>query len=1033
MLNDNDNQQQQPPLLGIKLSLPSGTSNSIRSKRSDILNHRHQQEDHVNHDDVNDGGCDANGDGDGGDGRAMNIVVNDECDDDDVSNINDDNNNDGDDDDDDDDGLIEDEDRMIMPFQLQRDDNSDDSDNDNDNDENSNGNNDQHSVSTAESSVSTEFNFLCQHYNPLDYHDDHEDDHEDDDDACDENDKERQRRQTDRDAHTLLTRPALSLNLEALIGYDPKDLNQDEQNRIVQEIRHALLGADCDNDGTADGGNGNRNQNDVNGGNDINAKENQNQKEKQNADVTSLDFVEKSAELFDAGIAHHCTLPLVMDDNHDDDNHGDHDNYDPRAIVHYPEFLPISVPITTTTAESGSDPTNNETDDEPPQPQSQPQPQPQMQTILMATATIWKRINHPHTKPIIQKLLTNLSQTSRPLIWKYNMMHEIRSLARRESIRSQTILTNRKVYKWRMQTRPKELERLYEVRDVVEARLEKGRERYDGFVRDRECRVAVELRRRVELVKKQRNNSKNGNSSSYSNNGERIGGVGVYDKENGAAIIGTGGIAGLDWDSHVTFGFGEDVEEVIKRLMEERQGNGTNTNGNGTHGMIGGGQRIDEEDYDSLEEDEYEDSDYNDDDDYDDYGYNYEDDDDHDHDDIIDSEKVIKETRVATGTIKTNGFDLPQSSAQETSVSISTSVSTSIPISMPTTSLLDRKKRRAAAAAKRHRKRLQKHSQSQSSTTSHEQLKLKIERAYAEEEHVRNKLISTDERLAESTVMHLEQKLKQVDDLLELMQEEEWKDEEEGLLLDRDEDDFDGNDNDVDNDVDDDDDDSEIQASILHPILAMILGALPDHGKSPEEHFSHLKKVHTEIVNGWKKEFGRLPPLSDDNDNENDDHDYEHDKNQTRRHENRGPHADIDNKDPPSYHEASDGGGWKEEEFLKSKMRDLSLNMMQAQTASIHAASTSTSNSNSNANSNWNTNTNTNSNSNSLFGPSAVPDDWEDAADDDILDGFGFDFSSASQSQSKVTGILPSADSETARTPAPAAPRVGLRPGGKIK
>ena len=122
MLNDNDNQQQQPPLLGIKLSLPSGTSNSIRSKRSDILNHR-QQEDHVNDDDVNGGGCNANGDGDGGDGRDMNIVVNDEWDDHNVSNINDDNPND-DDDDDDDDGLIEDEDRMIIPFQLQRDDNS---------------------------------------------------------------------------------------------------------------------------------------------------------------------------------------------------------------------------------------------------------------------------------------------------------------------------------------------------------------------------------------------------------------------------------------------------------------------------------------------------------------------------------------------------------------------------------------------------------------------------------------------------------------------------------------------------------------------------------------------------------------------------------------------------------------------------------------------------------------------------------------------------------------------------------------------
>ena len=138
----------------------------------------------------------------------------------------------------------------------------------------------------------------------------------------------------------------------------------------------------------------------------------------------------------------------------------------------------------------------------------------------------------------------------------------------------------------------------------------------------------------------------------------------------------------------------------------------------------------------------------------------------------------------------------------------------------------------------------------------------------------RNRLfISSDEKLAQSTVMHLEQKLKQVDDLLESMQEEEWKDEEEGLLLDRDEDDFNGNDNgnemgdEHDNDVDNDD--SEVQASILHPILAMILGALPDHGKSPEKHFSHLKKVHTEIVVGWKKEFGRLPPLvSDDNENE---------------------------------------------------------------------------------------------------------------------------------------------------------------------
>lgn len=480
------------------------------------------------------------------------------------------------------------------------------------------------------------------------------------------------------------TLPALLLDLEKLCGYRPSDENELEQ--ITNEIRDTLHGNFSEIDG------------------------------KRTEDDTSLDFISKSRELFEAGIAQHCTnidTQLVQSDDI------------PRALVHYPEFIPL--PMGGMDSETSS---------------------------VVTTKLIWKKIIQPHDIPVVDKLLALLSKCSRDLVWKYQMMMEVRNLSRDEKRRKDARLRQKELRKWRLEIRPAELAKLYDVRETFEIRLHASREKYSAFVRDREVRVQRELRRRA---------------------------------ENGT---GTGGIAALDWNANVTFGFGEDVEDVVKRIVDER-----------TKEVYSHDQN------DDLEEE-------------------------------VEQDDVHSNSRYSS-TSSMDGTMSAEKLLQSTHI-------TNTVMPLPISSAVERKKRRSATA-KRRSKKMQNEQEM-------EELRQKIKKAYAEEEAVRQMLTSTDEKFAHSIVLNLEKKLEKVDELLDSLQEEEWKDEEEGLL-----------DDDTCPLVETDeeqDNEKEPRASLLDQVLAMILSALPmEGGTDASEHYTNLKSLHTEIVQEWKTEFGRLPTL----------------------------------------------------------------------------------------------------------------------------------------------------------------------------
>jgi len=92
-------------------------------------------------------------------------------------------------------------------------------------------------------------------------------------------------------------------------------------------------------------------------------------------------------------------------------------------------------------------------------------------------------------------------------------------------------------------------------------------------------------------------------------------------------------------------------------------------------------------------------------------------------------------------------------------------------------------------------------------------------------------------------------KVKDVEELLENLQEEEWAAEEEAeAAAEREE-------------QEQLEEQNKKELSLLDQILAMILGALPMEpgSKDKERHFRYVKDEHEFIVNGWKEHFGRLP------------------------------------------------------------------------------------------------------------------------------------------------------------------------------
>ena len=121
--------------------------------------------------------------------------------------------------------------------------------------------------------------------------------------------------------------------------------------------------------------------------------------------------------------------------------------------------------------------------------------------------------------------------------------------------------------------------------------------------------------------------------------------------------------------------------------------------------------------------------------------------------------------------------------------------------------------------------------------------------AFLKDKHTTNELV-----LAQTLLEALEKKVKDVEELLENLQEEEWAAEEEAEQEDEQAQNVHNNTT---------TDNSATGMSLLDQILAMILGALPMEAgsKDRERHFRYVKEEHEFIVSGWKDYFGRLPKV----------------------------------------------------------------------------------------------------------------------------------------------------------------------------
>jgi hypothetical protein len=123
-------------------------------------------------------------------------------------------------------------------------------------------------------------------------------------------------------------------------------------------------------------------------------------------------------------------------------------------------------------------------------------------------------------------------------------------------------------------------------------------------------------------------------------------------------------------------------------------------------------------------------------------------------------------------------------------------------------------------------------------------------------------------KMALAVVKSLEERMQQVDDLLESLQEEEWTDEENGIFW-QTRAESTASENRVSSSSSSMPDAPPTTAkmatelSLLDGVLAMILGSLPRSTEiSTAEHYKFIHKEHQEIVSEWKKYFGRLPSPS---------------------------------------------------------------------------------------------------------------------------------------------------------------------------
>ena len=264
--------------------------------------------------------------------------------------------------------------------------------------------------------------------------------------------------------------PLLSIDLVELTGCTPS--NAKEKTMLVEQVRGILVGPSC--------------------AADTDEEETKTKEE----EPLWAQFNAKSVELFNMGAASHADTTMALGED------------DLRLChIEYPEFLPVPVPE---------------------------QDNGEGATTVMPTSRIWKVLTSSHRIAPVDRILVHLSQTSRDLVWRYMMNQELRLLARSEQQECDRRHRAAALEEWTSGGRRKlELERLYQVRETFEYRLNAARKSLGEVVGRREDRVRSELARRRE------------------------------------AGISGGGVDGLDWaEGAATFVFGDEEQEQHSKLRE---------------------------------------------------------------------------------------------------------------------------------------------------------------------------------------------------------------------------------------------------------------------------------------------------------------------------------------------------------------------------------------------------------------------------------------------------------------------------------
>jgi len=91
---------------------------------------------------------------------------------------------------------------------------------------------------------------------------------------------------------------------------------------------------------------------------------------------------------------------------------------------------------------------------------------------IYLTRKLWNILQYPHANPIINRIYTHLRHCNQALLWKYHMYRELHYLAWSEQRQRDYVLKQRQLERWQSHQRAAQLEKLYEVRRVIEQHLE---------------------------------------------------------------------------------------------------------------------------------------------------------------------------------------------------------------------------------------------------------------------------------------------------------------------------------------------------------------------------------------------------------------------------------------------------------------------------------------------------------------------------------------------------------------------------------